>query len=116
MSKILVCKKVRLGQDGGKFKKNLEAKVERTNLKIEEHLMDEFNANWKVSGRLYVVDDKATKERNAKLESKLEDTPDIDKMTVEKLQAYILENDLEVDVDQKKADLVSAIKAAELIK
>lgn len=67
MSKIVVAKLVRLGKDGDNFSKGLEAKVERTNAKVDEDYLREFNANWKTSGRLYIVDKEATEKRNSDL-------------------------------------------------
>ena len=67
MSKIVVAKKVRLGKDGNKFSKKLIAQVERTNAKVDDEFIKGFNENWKTSGRLYIVDEELTKERDEKL-------------------------------------------------
>lgn len=70
MSKIVVAKLVRLGKDGDSFSKKLEAAVLRTNAKIDDEYLNGFNANWKTSGQLYIVDEKATKEREEALAPK----------------------------------------------
>lgn len=67
---IVVCKKTRLGKDGDKFKKNMEAAVLRTSVKIDESEMESANKLWAMTGILYTVDKKATKERNDKLNPK----------------------------------------------
>ncbi len=67
MEKIVVVKLVRLGKDGDNFSKDLIAKEERTNVKVHIDYMNEMNANWKTSGRLYIIDEKATKERDEKV-------------------------------------------------
>jgi hypothetical protein len=68
MSKIVVAKLVRLGKDGDNFNKGLIAKEERTNAKVEEDFIKEFNSNWKTSGRLYIVDKEATEKRDSDLQ------------------------------------------------
>lgn len=71
MSKIVVAKLVRLGKDGDNFSKDLIAKVERTNAKVDDDYIKEVNANYKTTGRLYVVDEEATEERDSKLNGSL---------------------------------------------
>jgi hypothetical protein len=70
MEKIVVAKLVRLGKDGDNFSKDLIAKEERTNAKVHMDYLDEMNKNWKTSGRLYIIDEKATKERDEKVNPK----------------------------------------------
>lgn len=65
MSKIVVAKKVRLGKDGDAFKKDLVAQVERTNVKIDDEYIKEFNQDWKTTGRLFIIDKEATEKRNS---------------------------------------------------
>ena len=64
---IVVAKLLRLGKDGDKYKKDLVAKVERTNAKLDEDYIKLFNANWRRSGRLYVIDKEKTAARNKAL-------------------------------------------------
>jgi len=73
MSKIVVCALHRLGKDGDSFSKKLVAKVERTNVKIGNDYVKEFNANWRTSGRVYVIDEKLTAERDKLLSEKSKD-------------------------------------------
>lgn len=73
MSKIVVAKLVRLGQDGGVFKKELSAKTLRTSVKIDASEMEAFNKLWKQKGQLYILDEEATKKRDEKL--KVENNP-----------------------------------------
>lgn len=68
MSKIVVCKLVRLGMDGDKFKKELVAQEERTSVKITKEEMTKQNKLWKTTGRLYILDEDKTKEREAQVE------------------------------------------------
>ena len=68
MSKIVVAKLVRLGQDGNSFKKDLIAKTMRTNAKVDDEYLKEFNASWKTRGQLYIIDEDATRVRNEALE------------------------------------------------
>lgn len=72
MGKVVVCKVVRLGKDGDKFKKGLVAKVLRNNAKLDEDYVKEQNESWKTSGVYHEVDLKATSERNEKLEKSSE--------------------------------------------
>jgi hypothetical protein len=64
MSKLVVCKYVRLAKDGDSFKKDLIASELRTNVKIDDQFVKEHNRSWKTTGHLYIVDEKATKARN----------------------------------------------------
>lgn len=73
MNKIVVAKLVRLGKDGDKFKKDLVAQVERTNAKVDIDYLEEFNTNWETSGRLYIIDDKLTEERDKNLKGNSDD-------------------------------------------
>ena len=70
MGKIKVYKLVRLGQDGDKFKKNMIAKELRTNAKLDEDFVKEYNKTWDVSGHLYILNEEATKKRDEKLKKK----------------------------------------------
>lgn len=70
MSKIVVAKLVRLGKDGDSFSKKLEAAEIRTSAKVNEDYVKGFNANWKTSGQLYIINEKATKEREESLAPK----------------------------------------------
>ena len=76
MSRTVICKKLRLGKDGNTYSKKLIAEVERTNAKISESYVKEFNKNYKNSGRIYVIDEEATAKRDALIKSKA--TPDRD--------------------------------------
>lgn len=53
--------------DGDKFKKDLIAKEERTSVKIQETEVKKYNKLWETTGRLYVIDEGATTERDAKV-------------------------------------------------
>ncbi len=81
MSKIVVAKLVRLGKNGDRFDKKMIAKEERTSVKIDNEQIEMFNKNWEVSGRLYVIDEEATKERNKLFTPK--DMPDRDELKKE---------------------------------
>lgn len=61
---IVVAKKIRLGKDGDKFKKNLVAAVLRTSVKIDKYELEKANELWKMSGIIYEIDEEKTKERN----------------------------------------------------
>ena len=67
MSKIVVARLLRLGKDGDNFSKKMIAQVERTNAKVDDDFVEEFNSNWKTSGRIYEINEKATKERDEKV-------------------------------------------------
>jgi len=64
MQKIIVAKLVRLGKDGDSFSQKLIAQVMRTNAKVTEQYIEQFNSNWKDRGQMYIVDEEKTKERN----------------------------------------------------
>jgi len=64
MSKIVVAKLVRLGKDGDHFKKDMIAKEMRTNAKVDDEYLKEFNSQWKKRGQLYIIDKEATAERD----------------------------------------------------
>ena len=87
MSKIMVAKLVRLGINGNNFDKKLIAKVERTNAKIDDEQIERFNQSWKTSGRLYIVDEDLTKERNNELAKKAPKADDNSKAIREALKA-----------------------------
>lgn len=64
MSKIVVAKLVRLGQNGDHFDKNMVAQVMRTNAKVDSDYIEKFNESWKTKGQMYIIDEQATKERD----------------------------------------------------
>lgn len=68
MGKIVVAKLLRLGKDGDKFSKDLVAQVMRTNAKVDEDYIKQFNSTWQDRGQLYVIDEEKTKERNEQAE------------------------------------------------
>lgn len=70
MDKIVVAKLYRLGKDGDKFSKKFKTEV-RSQAKVGEGYLKTFNANWKTSGMIYEIDEKATKERDEKVNSKV---------------------------------------------
>jgi hypothetical protein len=72
MGKIVVARLVRLGQDGGKFKRNLIAETIRSNAKVDSDYVKEFNKLWETKGQLYEVDKEATKKRDESLKPKVD--------------------------------------------
>lgn len=68
MQKIVVAKLVRLAKDGDSFKKDIHAQIMRTNAKISEQYIAEFNVNWQTRGLLYIIDEKLTKERDEQIQ------------------------------------------------
>ena len=74
MSRIVVAKLVRLGQDGNVFKKDMHAKTLRTSVKIDETEIQEFNKHWKNKGQLYIIDKEATEKRDLILETPAENS------------------------------------------
>ena len=74
-NEIVVCKKYRLGKDGDSFSQKLKAETERESVKISRGDFEKFNQSWKVSGRLYEIDEEATKARNEKLNPKPKGRP-----------------------------------------
>lgn len=110
MSKIVVAKKVRLGMDGDQFNKDLIAKVERTNAKVDDEYLKDFNKNWKTSGRLYIVDEKATAERDASLTKEAKPSKDSSKDVREALKKEADDMGLEYPKNisnEKLAELIS---------
>lgn len=67
MSKIVVAKLVRLGQNGDRFDQNMIAQVMRTNAKIDSDYIVKFNETWATRGQMYIIDETATKERDSLL-------------------------------------------------
>lgn len=67
MSKIVVAKLVRLGQNGDRFDKNMIAQVMRTNAKVDSDYIVKFNETWATRGQMYIIDETATKERDSLL-------------------------------------------------
>lgn len=111
-NEILVCKKLRLGKDGDSFSKKLIAQEERTSVKITRGDMEEFNKSWDKSGRLYVIDEEKTAERNKALNPEPE-VKSIEQMKVGELKEYIILKEYDIDVSQKKDELIAAIKEVE---
>ena len=66
MEKIVVAKLSRLGKDGNKFSKEFKKEL-RSNVKISEDYVKEFNKNWKTRGQFYEIDKEATEKRNSQL-------------------------------------------------
>lgn len=64
---LVVCKLVRLGMDGDKFKKDVHIATVRKSVKIDAEEVKKFNAGWAVRGQLYVIDKEATAQREADL-------------------------------------------------
>lgn len=106
MNKIVVAKLVRLGKDGDKFSKGLVAKIERTNAKVDEDYIKEHNANWRTSGRLYIVDKEATEKRNS-------DVKEVKQPDRDALKAKATELKLEFKANIKTDALIKLIKDKE---
>ena len=66
MERIVVANLFRLGKDGDKFSKDFK-KIVRSRAKVTESYVKGINANWKMGGMIYEIDEKATKERDEKL-------------------------------------------------
>jgi hypothetical protein len=68
-----VCKLVRLAvkDEKGNFDKAKASVTVRSRVVVDESSVKETEENYKQSGLLYVVDEKATKERDAKIEEQL---------------------------------------------
>jgi gamma-glutamylcyclotransferase (GGCT)/AIG2-like uncharacterized protein YtfP len=62
-NKIVVATLYRLGKAGDSFNKDFKTKL-RSKAKVSEDYVNTVNANWKTAGQLYVIDEKATKERD----------------------------------------------------
>lgn len=62
-NKIVVATLYRLGKAGDSFNKDFKTKM-RSKAKVSEDYVNTCNANWKTAGQLYVIDEKATKERD----------------------------------------------------
>lgn len=107
MNRIVVCRKVRLGSDGGKFSRKLIAAVELSACKITDDYMEEQNRNWKISGRYYELDEKATKEREERIAK--ENDP-ISKMTRDELKEKADEMGIEYPKNIKTEKLIELIK------
>jgi len=71
MGKIVVAKKYRLGKDGDKFSEKFKTPL-RNRVVIDEDEVKKFNRSTRISGQMYEIDEKLTKERDAKIESKKE--------------------------------------------
>jgi len=84
MQKIVVAKLVRLAKDGDSFKKDIHAQVMRTNAKVSEQYINEFNVNWQTRGQLYIIDEKLTKERDEALLKGEVKVKEVKKVTEEK--------------------------------
>lgn len=117
MSKIVVAKLVRLGKDGDKFSQKMIAKTERINAKVDDEFIKEFNENWETSGRMYVINDKLTKERDESLNSKKE-KKDVTKKEDPELQAamelYFETFSSKPDSLLKTEDILKIIKKKEI--
>lgn len=62
MSNMVVADLYKLGRiDGNQFDKDIK-KLERKSCKITKQWMEQTNSNWIDTGRIYVVNDKATEE------------------------------------------------------
>lgn len=66
MGKIVVAKKYRLGKDGDKFSTQFKTEL-RSRVIIDEDYIKQVNATKDISGILYEIDEKATAERDGKL-------------------------------------------------
>jgi hypothetical protein len=66
MSKIVVAKLFRLGQDGDKFSRKFKTEM-RSRVVIDDDYIKQFNAAWETRGQIYEIDQKQTDERDAKL-------------------------------------------------
>lgn len=68
---IVIAKLYQLGQKSGKYTKEFKT-LERDNHPVEEKYLEQVNENWMDSGRIYEVDEKATKQWKADFEAKQE--------------------------------------------
>lgn len=66
MERIVVANLYRLGKDGDSFSKKFKTEV-RSRAKVTEDYVKRVNANWATGGMIYKIDEKATKERDEKL-------------------------------------------------
>jgi hypothetical protein len=69
MGKIIVARKYRLMRDGEKFTESGKKEI-RSNVKLDEDFVAQFNATTKTSGHMYEIDVEATKQRDALISAK----------------------------------------------
>lgn len=101
---IVVCKKYRLlEKSDGKFKVNEHRKELRSSVKIEKSYVDAQNKLSKITGIVYEVDEKATKDRDEKLNPK-------EKTEKEELQEKATELGIEFDGRTSVAKLKELIE------
>ena len=105
MDKIVVANLFRLGKDGDKFSMKFKTKV-RSKAKVGEDYVKTFNANWKTSGMIYEIDEKATKERDEKV---LKANNPLAKMTRDELKEKADELEIEYPKNIKTAKLIELL-------
>jgi hypothetical protein len=105
MNRIVVADLYRLGKDGDKFSKDFKTKV-RSKAKVGEDYVNTCNANWITSGLLYVIDEKATKERD---ELVLKANNPLAKMTRDELKEKADELEIEYAKNIKTAKLIELL-------
>ena len=71
MGKIVVAKKYSLGKDGDKFSKEFKTPI-RNRVVIDEDEVKRFNKSISISGQMYEIDEKLTKERDTEVAKKKE--------------------------------------------
>jgi len=114
MNNIVVAKLIRLGKDGDKFKKEMTAQVERTNAKIDRDYVEDYNKHWKTRGRIYIIDEKATIERNKLLSG---DSPlSRDDLKAKAASEQLLRDDLKAQATELGIEFKNNIKTDVLIK
>jgi len=105
-NKIVVATLYRLGKAGDSFNKDFKTKM-RSKAKVTEDYVNTVNANWKTAGQLYVIDEKATKERD-ELVNKPNDS--IAKLTRDELKEKADEMGIEYPKNIKTEKLKELIK------
>lgn len=105
MDKIVVANLFRLGKDGDKFSMKFKTGV-RSKAKVGVDYVKTFNANWKTSGMVYEIDEKATKERD---ESVLKANNPIAKLTRDELKEKADEMGIEYPKNIKTEKLIELI-------
>lgn len=64
---ISVYRLVRLAKEGDHFSKDTVVRELRTDVKMDDDFVKDYNKAWKTTGQMYVLDKKLTGERDKKL-------------------------------------------------
>lgn len=108
MGKIVVAKKYRLGMDGDKYSKQFKTTL-RERVIIDEDYVNQTNATTQISGIMYEIDEKATAERDERLQPKKAANPNaelvefLESLSPEELKQYAIDAGItEKEIGTKK--------------